>query len=117
MEGPQNSGTHISEAHLNQAHPGEASSVGAHVVEYRIFFIVWVCLLALTGLTIWVAGLGLGNFSTFVAMGIATIKASLVLFFFMHLRYEPPLFRIMALVTIITLTVIVLLTFTDIWFR
>lgn len=88
-----------------------------HIIQYRIFATVWVSLLILTALTIFVAGLELGNFSTFAAMAIATFKASLVLFFFMHLRYEPPVFKIMALVTILTLTVIVLMTFTDIWFR
>lgn len=93
------------------------NSEEAHIVGYKIFFTVWVCLVILTALTIFVSGLELGNFSTFIAMFIATLKASLVLFFFMHLRYEPPLFRVMALVAIATLTVIVLLTFSDIWFR
>ena len=88
-----------------------------HVVDIKVFIIVWACLITLTGLTIWVAGLELGNLSTFAAMIIATIKASLVLYFFMHLKYEPPVFRIMALVTVATLTVIILMTFTDVWFR
>jgi len=88
-----------------------------HVVGYRVFIAVWLCLLVLTGLTIWIAGLELGNLSTFTAMIIATVKASLVLYFFMHLKYEPPVFRIMALVTVATLTVIILMTFTDVWFR
>ena len=95
----------------------ETNNSEAHIVEYKVFFTVWVCLLILTALTIFVSGLELGNFSTFAAMFIATFKASLVLFFFMHLRYEPPVFRVMALVAILTLTVIVLLTFTDVWFR
>jgi len=94
----------------------EHRSMG-HIVGYRIFAIVWACLLALTGLTIWVAGLHLGNFSTFAAMLLATLKASLVLYFFMHLKYEGTVFKLMALVTIATLTVIILMTFTDIWFR
>lgn len=88
-----------------------------HVVGYGVFAAVWVCLLVLTGATIWIAGLHLGNYSTFGAMVVATIKASLVLYFFMHLKYEPPVFKIMALVTIATLTVIILMTFTDVWFR
>jgi len=87
------------------------------VVAYRVFITVWLCLLVLTGLTIWVAGLQLGNLSTFAAMIIATLKASLVLYFFMHLKYEPPVFKVMALVTLATLTVIILMTFTDVWFR
>lgn len=88
-----------------------------HIVGYRVFITIWACLIVLTGVTIWVAGLHLGNLSTFAAMIIATVKASLVLYFFMHLKYEPPVFKVMALVTIATLTVIILMTFTDVWFR
>lgn len=88
-----------------------------HIVSYKLLAGIWVALLCMTGITIWVAGLQLGNFSTFTAMLIATSKALLVLFFFMHLKYEPPALKAMAVVTIATLTVIILMTFTDVWFR
>ncbi len=117
MEDSQNNGTSPCKAPETEAHLSGTSPCEAHQVKYKTFFITWLSLLILTGLTIWVSGLELGNFSTFAAMTIATVKASLVLFIFMHLRYEPPIFRIMSFVTILTLTVIVLLTFTDVWFR
>ncbi len=88
-----------------------------HIVPARTFVIVWACLLALTALTITVAGLHLGNVSTLVAIAIATVKASLVLWFFMHLKYESRLFKILLLVPIITLAVTLGLTFVDIWYR
>jgi len=59
----------------------------------------------------------LGRFSTLTALVIASIKASLVLWFFMHLKYEKRLFRYMLLVPVATLTVIIGLTFLDIWYR
>lgn len=88
-----------------------------HIVPARTFVIVWACLLALTALTITVAGLHLGNVSTLAAIAIATVKASLVLWFFMHLKYESRLFKILLLVPIITLAVTLGLTFVDIWYR
>ncbi len=64
-----------------------------HIGETRTYVIIWVMLLALTGITITVAGMHLGRFSTLTALVIASIKASLVLWFFMHLKYEKRLFK------------------------
>lgn len=88
-----------------------------HIVSSAIFIKVWLCLLALTALTIFVASLDLGAFSILMAISIASIKAILVLMFFMHLKYEPPLFVITSLITVMTLTAIILMTFSDVWFR
>lgn len=88
-----------------------------HIVPARTFLIVWACLLALTAVTITVAGLHLGNFSTLAAITIASVKAGLVLWFFMHLKYEARLFKILLLVPIVTLAVIIGMTFIDIWYR
>ena len=88
-----------------------------HIGGTRNYVIIWIMLLALTGATIIVAGMHLGRFSTLTALVIASIKASLVLWFFMHLKYEKRLFKFMFLVPVATLTVIIGLTFLDIWFR
>jgi cytochrome c oxidase subunit 4 len=88
-----------------------------HIVAYGTFVAVWAALVALTGLTIWVAGLKLGNLSTTAAVLIASVKAALVVFVFMHLKYEGWLLKVMALVCLATLTTIILLTFTDVWYR
>ena len=81
------------------------------------YVIIWITLLALTGTTITVAGMHLGRFSILAALVIASIKASLVLWFFMHLKYEKRLFKYLLLVPIVTLTVTIGLTFLDIWYR
>jgi cytochrome c oxidase subunit 4 len=88
-----------------------------HIGGTRTYVIVWAALIALTVTTIFVAGMHLGRFSILTALVIASIKASLVLWFFMHLKYEKRLFKVMFLVPIATLTVILGLTFLDIWFR
>ena len=49
-----------------------------------MYFAVFFALLVGTGLTVFAATLDLGRFNAAVALGIATIKATLVALFFMH---------------------------------
>jgi cytochrome c oxidase subunit 4 len=82
-----------------------------------LFLTVWAALLVLTGVTVTVAGLHLGAFSVFTAIAVAAVKATLVLLFFMRLKYEPVLFRVMLLAAVATIAVIMALTFADVAFR
>lgn len=88
----------------------------AHIPT-SIFLIVWAALLVLTGVTVTVAGLHLGAFSVFTAIAVAAVKATLVLLFFMRLKYEPLLFRAMLLAAVATIAVIMALTFADVAYR
>ncbi len=88
-----------------------------HRVPTRTFVIVWTALLALTGLTIGAASLRMGEWSMVANIAIASTKAGLVLWFFMHLKYEKRLFKLLFLVPVLTITVIIGLTFFDIWYR
>ena len=88
-----------------------------HLVDYRVYLYIWIGLLFLTGLTIYVAGLQLGKFSVFVAILIASFKTSLVLYIFMHLKYEERIFKVILLVVIATLTLIIGMTFLDVGYR
>lgn len=87
------------------------------IVRPRTFVLVWIALLLLTAVTVAVAELQLGAASIAVPLLIASAKASLVLWFFMHLKYERPLFKVMLLMPVATLTFILVLTFFDIWYR
>jgi cytochrome c oxidase subunit 4 len=89
----------------------------AHIVGAKTFVLVWLALLLLTGLTIGAAELQMGKWSMFANLLIASTKASLVLWIFMHLKYERRLFKLLLLVPIMTITVIIGLTFLDIWYR
>jgi cytochrome c oxidase subunit 4 len=84
---------------------------------YDVYILAWVALLMLTAVTVTVAGLHLGKLSTLTAVAIAGIKATVVLMFFMHLKYERPLFRTMVFVTLGVLVIFIGLTFTDILYR
>ena len=50
----------------------------------KMYFAVFFALLLGTGLTVFAATLDLGRFNAPVALGIATVKATLVALFFMH---------------------------------
>ncbi len=88
-----------------------------HAIGTRTFMLVWATLLGLTGLTIEAARLELGKWSMIANIAIASTKASLVLWFFMHLKQETRLFKLLLFVPIITISIIIGLTFVDIWYR
>jgi len=50
--------------------------------------VVWALLMILLTGTVVVARFDLGDFSLYVALGFAIGKALLIIFFFMHVRYE-----------------------------
>ncbi len=89
----------------------------SHIVGTKTFMLVWIALLILTGLTIKAAQLRMGEWSMVANIVIASTKASLVLWFFMHLKYEKRIFKLLLFVPIITISIIIGLTFFDIWYR
>ena len=84
---------------------------------YGTYFMTWFALVFLTAITVTAAGLHLGNISVIVALVIATIKASIVLYLFMHLKYEDATFHRLLIIVIVTLAIFIGLTFTDAAFR
>lgn len=86
-------------------------------VPYRTFILTWVALLALTVVTVAVAQVDLGALNIWVALSVASVKSTLVLLIFMHLKQESILFKIGLLAMIITLAIFIGLTFTDVLYR
>jgi cytochrome c oxidase subunit IV len=84
---------------------------------YGSYFLTWFALLALTALTVTAAGMHFGGMSVVVALAIAVIKASIVLYLFMHLRYEDATFHRLLLIVLAALAIFIGLTFTDTLFR
>jgi len=68
--------------------PAADAEHGPHVLPPRVLLGTAAALLALTALTVALARLDLGTGSIAVALGIASLKATLVALFFMHLKYE-----------------------------
>jgi cytochrome c oxidase subunit IV len=89
-----------------------------HVVPTGTYAAVWLALLVLLTATIALAKLRLlAEFSVLGALAIASLKAGLVLAFFMHLKYEGRFLRGMLALALSALTIIIGMTFVDVWYR
>ena len=88
-----------------------------HISSYFSQGTILVTLLVLTTITVVVAGLDLGPLSVFVALIVASIKGTIVLTYFMHLKYDKPIFRILVAGVFILFALIIGITFIDYVFR
>lgn len=87
------------------------------VIKYSTFIYVWLALVAFTWLTVAVAGMQMGRLSLISPFIIASVKASLVVAFFMHLKYETGLFKLFLGVALATILILVWLVYSDVAFR
>ncbi|MDD9305226.1 MAG: cytochrome C oxidase subunit IV family protein [Desulfobacter sp.] len=87
------------------------------ILSYKLQATVLFFLLVLTGITVGASYVDLGRFNVWIALGIASVKASLVLMFFMHLKFESRMLVISFLSTIGFLAIMIGFTFWDIAFR
>jgi cytochrome c oxidase subunit IV len=59
-----------------------------HIVAKQTYVGVFAALMALLGATVAIAYIHLGKLNIIVAMTIAVIKATLIILYFMHVRYS-----------------------------
>jgi len=60
-----------------------------HISHVKHYWVVWFILMVLMGLTVVLSRVPMpGPLNTLIALAIAAAKATLVLLFFMHLKYE-----------------------------
>jgi cytochrome c oxidase subunit 4 len=57
-----------------------------HVQPLKVYFAVFLALMAFTAITVFAAFVNLGPANNFVALGIAVAKATLVILYFMHVK-------------------------------
>ena len=84
-----------------------------HIVPYKTYALILVILIFLTGISIAVTRIELGALTVTVALLIATIKSSLVLIYFMHLKFDNKLFAIMVAGVLLLMVIVVIVTFLD----
>ena len=93
-----------------------------HGPTVKMYFGIFFALCALTVATVLAAkfdfapmlGLAMGGFvNNSVALGIAVTKASLVVLFFMHVKYESKLVGLAVVASVIWLAFLVLITISD----
>jgi cytochrome c oxidase subunit 4 len=88
-----------------------------HVIPARTNWVIYFLLLGLLVLTIAVAYVDLGPLGVPVALTIATVKAVLILLYFMHVRYSNKLVWIFSGATVYWLLILLALSFNDFWAR
>ena len=74
-----------------QAH---ASHGAGHVSPLSLYVTIFLALMVMTGVTVGAAYVNLGQFNFPVAMIIACFKASLVIWYFMHVKYQSRLTKL-----------------------
>lgn len=84
-----------------------------HAVPWPILVGVFVSLLGLTFLTVAVTYVDLGPLNIVIALGVATVKAAMVVLFFMHLFWDKPLNSIVFVLTIAFVGVFLAFTIID----
>jgi cytochrome c oxidase subunit 4 len=87
----------------------------AHPIPLWILFATFFALVFLTFLTVGLAQLELGSWEIWTSLVIASIKAGLVMAFFMHLRWDKPLNAVVFLSSLIFVTLFLGFTLLDIY--
>ncbi|MCG8472061.1 MAG: cytochrome C oxidase subunit IV family protein [Desulfobacterales bacterium] len=88
-----------------------------HIASYTRLFITLVVLFLLTAVTVGASYVDFGALNVWVALLIASTKASLVLIFFMHIGQEGRLMVLSFLTTLFFLAIMISFTFWDVAFR
>ena len=68
--------------------------MSGHVSSVKMYVGIFLTLMVLTAVTIAVAFVSLGEFNKVVALGIASFKATLVVLYFMHVKYASRLTKL-----------------------
>jgi cytochrome c oxidase subunit 4 len=95
----------------------ESAEEHGHIVPYATFVRVWLVLLFLTGLLVVAGTLFHESLSVAALLTLTPLKAGLVFFYFMHLKYEKPYLKSIVLIVLALLTLFIGLTFLDLSFR
>ena len=89
------------------------STNDSHIASVRTLVAVFASLLVLTGITTGVAFVDFGAGSTLIALAIAGLKASLVVWFFMNVRFNSRLIPVVILGGLFFVLVLFVETFAD----
>lgn len=112
---------HVSTAAAGQPESGDASKDGqghqdeiSHVTPVKLLVGVWLSLMILTVITVAVTSVDLGSrMNLIIAMAIATVKAGLVVTYFMHLRWDRPFHTLVFLGSLLFVSLFISLTLLD----
>lgn len=84
-----------------------------HIVPPRIYYLVFLALIVCTAITVAVSFVDLGRFNVVAALGIAILKATLVVLFFMHVKYSGKLTWVVVAGSLFWLGILIVMTAGD----
>jgi len=89
-----------------------------HIVSVRVYVTIFLVLLVGTALTVIAAFYDFPwQLNTIVALTIATVKATFVVLYFMHVRYSSRLVWVIVASALFWMGILFALTFSDYWTR
>ena len=88
-----------------------------HIVPKSTYYLIFLALMFGTGLTWWVATIDLGAMNNVIMLAIAVTKASLVVLFFMHVKYGSKLTWMVIVASLFWLGIMLALTMNDYFTR
>ena len=90
---------------------------GEHILSYGFLAQILGGLILLTAVTVGVSYIDWGFLNVPLALFVASSKATLVLLFFMHIKYEGIVIKVSFISTMVVLAVLISFTFWDVAFR
>ena len=87
--------------------------ISSHIPSVKALVVVWAALICLTWTTVGVSYIELGEWNVVVALVIALIKASLVAWIFMGVRFSSPMTRLFCIAGLVWLTIMIVITTGD----
>jgi cytochrome c oxidase subunit 4 len=84
-----------------------------HIVSPKVYVVILIALLVGTALTVWASFIDLGFWNPIIALAIATAKATLVVLFFMGVKYSTKLTKLTVGAGIFTFLTLVSMTLAD----
>ena|ERR1035438_3666938 len=91
----------------------EMEAASHHVVSPMVYVVILIALLVGTALTVGASYINLGIFNPIIALGIACTKATLVVLFFMHVKYSSKLTKLTVFAGIFTFLTLIGMTLAD----
>jgi cytochrome c oxidase subunit IV len=89
------------------------SDVSDHIVPPKVYVGIFLSLMVLTAATVAAAYVNLGPFNIVIALAIASLKATLVVLYFMHARYSPKRTQLVIICAVFWLAIMLALTLSD----
>ena len=89
------------------------SARSEHILPVSLYLAIAGILMVMTVVTVWAAGIDFGGWNVVIALLIATVKASLVALYFMHLKYDNPFYAFVFVCSLLFLATFISLIMFD----